>query len=545
MSKAKPENVKAEMYLSDPLVARKYASLGVQEVELKPGPVVLDGPVSSRVAVVDYDTSQDTLYPAARFDAKERRFKAPLDSHEFRQINAWATVQHTLEMYEDAQTLGRRIPWGFDGNRLLVLPHAGYWENAFYDRKTKTLQFFYFEANDERIYTCLSHDIVSHETGHAILDGIRPLYNFPSSPDTGGFHESLGDITAILAALQHRTYVVVTIEEAKRDLRNDTIVAALAEQFGTALYGGANRYFLRNALNEKTMKDVEDSWEEHEYSEVLTGAVYEILIGMYDQQWKREQKKAAEAGHKPSPVKALLIAVRHLQRLALRALDYCPPADVSYLDYAQAMLKADSIAYPVDNFKYRNIVKKVCLRRGIARNEKELEPHATPPRSAFAAYEFANIDDSPVAAYHFLDRNRKVMEIPENQDLHVVALYGNAKEGDRKYQMPRELILEYAWEHDIPLRGKRFGNLDGKSYPLLCGGTMVFDERANLLYWSPKLAEPARIRRLEDYVAYLVKQQLIGVGDSPSALSRPFRTEGTARKVRMSRNPLAMHSRNR
>ena len=111
--------------------------------------------------------------------------------------------------------------------------------------------------------------------------------------------------------------------------------------------------------------------------------------------------------------------------------------------------------------------------------------------------------------------------------------------------MPRELILEYAWEHDIPLEGKRFGNLDGKSFPLLCGGTLVFDERANLLYWSPKLAEPARIRRLEDYVAYLVKQQLIGVGDSPSALSRPFRTEATARKVRMSRNPLAMHSRNR
>lgn len=545
MAKPKSENVQAEMYLSDPLVARKFKALGVQKVNLKPGPVVLNGPVSSRVAVVDYDTSQDTLYPAAWFDAKNRQFKAKLDTHEFRQINAWATVQNTLEMYEDAQALGRRIPWGFDGNRLLVLPHAGYWQNAFYDRKTKTLQFFYFEADDEPIYTCLSHDIVSHETGHAILDGIRPLYNFPSSPDTAGFHEALGDITAILAALSHKVNVIMTIRESKGNLRNDISLNRLAEQFGAALYGQADRQFLRNVLKPKTMEDAEKSWEEHDYSEVLTGAIYEILIGIYEKQWVEEQKIAAEKGHKKNRVKALLLAVQHLRRLALRALDYCPPADVSYLDYARAILKADTIAYPVDRLKYRKIVKRVCLKRGIARSENELEPHPTPPRSAFAPYEFANLDDSPVAAYHFLDRNRKVMEIPENQDLHVVALYGNAKEGDRKYQMPRELILEYAWEHDIPLQWKRFGNLDGKSYPLLCGGTLVFDERANLLYWSPKQPEGARIRLLKEYVAYLVSQQLIGVGDSPSALNRPFRTEPTARKVRLSRNPLAMHNRNR
>jgi len=545
MAKAASESVKAEMYLSDPLVALKYPSLGIQEIELKPGPVVLDGPVSSRVAVVDYDTSQDTLYPPAKFDARKRRFKARRGGHAFRQINTWATILHTLEMYEDPQALGRRIPWGFDGNRLLVLPHAGYWENAVYDRTTKTLQFFYFQSEEERIYTCLSHDIVSHETGHAILDGIRPLYNFPSSPDTAGFHEAMGDVTAILAALHHRAYRQVTIEEAGNDLRNDTIVATLAEQFGTALYGSANRYFLRNAINNTKMKHVADTWEEHDYSEVLTGAIYEILIGMYDKQWTQEQKLAAEKGHKPSPVKALLIAVRHLRRLALRALDYCPPADVTYLDYARALLKADEIAYPVDRFKYRKIVKRVCRRRGIARHDKELEPYPTPPRNKFVAYVFADVDESPVAAYHFLDRSRRVLEIPENQDLWVQGLYGNAKEGDRKYQMPRELILEYAWEHDVSLEGKRYGRLNGKSFPLLCGGTLVFDERANLLYWSPKEVTQERIRRLQEYVAYLVRQQLLGVGDDPSALNRPFRAELTPGRVRLTRNPLAMHNRNR
>lgn len=543
MSKKPDDLVTAEMYLSDPLVARKYASLGIQPVKLKAGPVVLDGPVSSRVAVVDYDVNQDTVFPPAPYDAQKRRFHAPPDTHEFRQINAWATVLHTLDLYEDAQALGRKIPWGFPGNRLLVLPHAGYWENAFYDRKTKTLQFFYFQADDEQIFTCLSHDIVSHETGHAILDGIRPLYNFPSSPDTAGFHEFLGDATAILAAFHHRTYLRVTIEEAKRDLRNDNLVAALAEQFGAALYGDANRYFLRNAINDRTMQDVKDTWEAHAYSEVMTGAFYEILIEMYDKQWKRERDEAQEKGHKPSPVRALFIAVRHMRRLALRALDYCPPADLSYLDYGRAMLKADDIAYPVDSFGYRDMVRRVFIKRGIAKNALELKPYPTPARSDFLEYTFANIDDSPVAAYHFLDRNRRVLDIPANQDLQVTALYGNAKEGDRSYQMPRELILEYTWELDVSVKGKRFGKLDGSTYPLLCGGTLVFDERANVLYWSPKEASEKRVARLLDYLAYLVKEGAIGLEDEPTAAGRPFVARRVRGKLELTRNPLAMHRR--
>ena len=48
MAKKPDEMVTAEMYLSDPLVARKYPTLGIEPVKLKAGPVVLDGPVSSR-----------------------------------------------------------------------------------------------------------------------------------------------------------------------------------------------------------------------------------------------------------------------------------------------------------------------------------------------------------------------------------------------------------------------------------------------------------------------------------------------------------------
>jgi hypothetical protein len=76
---------------------------------------------------------------------------------------------------------------GVDGNRLILVPHAGSGKNAFYDRHSKSLQFYYYSAPDGPRYTCLSHDIIAHEAGHACLDGIRPHYYTFSSVQTAAF----------------------------------------------------------------------------------------------------------------------------------------------------------------------------------------------------------------------------------------------------------------------------------------------------------------------------------------------------------------------
>ena len=128
------------------------------------------------------------------------------ESLQFHQVNVWAIVQRTLDFFESGFGLGRRILWAFEGNRLIVVPHAGYGENAYYDRESKSLQFYYFDRGEERIYTCLSTDIVNHEFGHAVLDGIRPYYNESICPETAAFHEFLGDLTAILIAFRNNAF---------------------------------------------------------------------------------------------------------------------------------------------------------------------------------------------------------------------------------------------------------------------------------------------------------------------------------------------------
>ena len=105
----------------------------------------------------------------------------------------------TLAQFERA--LGRRVSWSFGGHQLKVAPHAFAEANAFYASREEALLFGYFAGPDGStvVQNCLSHDIVAHETTHALVDGLRPRYLEPSSPDQAAFHEGFADVVALLS----------------------------------------------------------------------------------------------------------------------------------------------------------------------------------------------------------------------------------------------------------------------------------------------------------------------------------------------------------
>ena len=522
--------VPVTIYVQDPMIRKSSGEPWTESVDLAWELGLADGPTSARVAVVDYDADSGRVQEPARLHWDEEQGWRFLDTHarpvdekrdtwQFRQVNAWAVVQRVLQFFENSRVMGRAIPWGFEGNRLIVVPHAGYCQNAFYDRNSKALQFYHCGTADDPVYTCLSHDIVAHETGHAILDGIRPYCNDISSIQTSAFHEFVADLTAILTALRNtpvRHAVAEQAEQAGGKLDASTVINYLAEQFGSkvaAAHGAADRYYLRNAANNRKIADMKGNWSAHDWSEVLTGALFEILKKMTLTHYRDGDSMKS----------SLNDASRRLVRLALRALDFCPPVDVQFADYARAFLHADELAYPEDHFKYREIARKVFERRGILSR-----PDGAPDRDErlynvhFHRYDIDRASRSRTAAYLFLHENRERLKIPDGQDFRVVDLYDTDKEVEARRRLPREIIVEYLWSEDVVLQGARFGKLQGKTLPLLCGGTLVFDGRGNVLHLVRKPGtneEEGQLRRdrLLDYVEHLMQRGLVGLAEESSA----------------------------
>ncbi|BBB48935.1 gluzincin family metallopeptidase [Pelolinea submarina] len=479
--------IPVKVYIQDPYASGTLEKQVLSEIQVAREPELMNGPTSSRIAVVDYDADLNVLAPAVIWNGKEGCFEISKQSGnvrlaekhkdlwQFHQVNVWAIVQSILSMFETSFVLGRSAPWGFEGNRLIIVPHAGYMDNAFYDRHSKSIQLYYFGPENERIYTCLDHDIIAHETGHAILDGLRPYYLEDSSLQTTAFHEFIADITAVFSALRNNNLRQIMAEQTQGNIAKESVVANLAEGFSRYSTG---KEYIRSALAKDTVDSVKDKFCPYEWSKVLTGAMWEILSRIVA---KRKQILIKE-GRGDSVYQLLWWAVMRFQRIIFQPLDFLPPADVQFSDYANAVLQADQVIYPDDKYQFREIMRDVFKQRGVYCEEccEDVES------LNFYPYDIRRIMLSRTDAYHFINQNRRQLCIPANQDISVSELYQTDKTLPNGSKHPREIILQYTWREDVLLKGKQFGHLNGESASLLCGGTIVFDDRGNVLSWMRK-----------------------------------------------------------
>lgn len=498
-----------DVYFQDPFVTASNPAYNFDErfaVPWEPG--LSDGPTSARFAVVDYDGGTEVLNSPARWNADLGKFvdtkgevldRANLDSPQFRQMNVWATLQNALDFFENGFGLGRRIEWGFEGNRLIVVPHAGYGESAFYDRDSKSLQFYYFDRGEEgtrkRIYTCLSADIINHEFGHAVLDGVRPHCHESVFAETAAFHEFLGDISAILIAFRNTEFRGQVAKATGGDLDKDNTLSSLAEEFGNNI---GDQPYLRSALNPLKYKDVKDDQRQHYMSQVLTGAMFDIVRRLTAYYMKVRGESAKDA---------LWSTIRRMQCMAVQPLDLLPPVDVTFEDYALAVLRAEQIVNPTDPDGYRKMMIDVFVDRGILSEAKAAE--LTKPVTVFDRLNVAVFHDpqsiaaSRANAYRFLDDNRRNLFIPFAADVVVTDLSMAQKLTVAARRMPRQVLLQYIWREDVLLEGERFGRFEGQTTSMLCGGTLALDIDGNVLRWARKpgtmpLIEGPRKRQAEE-----------------------------------------------
>jgi hypothetical protein len=516
-----PPPIRAQVYVKDPLVSER-SGVDFVTLELAGESWLGAGPTSARIEVRDerepssedddFQLLAEPVEPLARgggFAAGNPRRR---DNYKHHQVNVWAHSQRTLALLEDARVLGRRVAWAFPGGRLVIRPHAFEDENAYYDRALGAIHFGHYTTGAGRgarnVYACLSHDVIVHELGHAILDGLKPLYYELDSPDVAGFHEYFGDALAMVSSLTMREVVLEVVRDRSSRLSVRNLVSDIALEFGSQ---GRGHQPLRSAGNVVKMGHLRNKFEEHDFSEVLTGVFYDLLRALYADSVPR---RAIELG-KPQDngqvvVGALISAAERTSRMMLRALDYCPPCGLSYLDYARAIHRSDEVAYPVDDRGYRRILTRVLKLRGVIRSARELVPERAVRNADLRAYDVDRLAASPTDAYSFLDANRGALEIPRTANFTVTQLYRTQRISSGRHYPPREIVIEYAWPNAVTVPRAVASAMGESSATIWCGGALVFDTNGNVLYHAAKGLPKERLARFKWYLERLMESGALG-----------------------------------
>ncbi|WP_332878150.1 hypothetical protein [Massilia sp. S19_KUP03_FR1] len=338
------------MWKQDPSVDE----IGTRKAFL-PG-LILDGPRDARIAS---GAGIDPVAPNAFGD-----FVAQPDTPQFDAVHTFAVVRQTLTMYQRALSAAGAempLPWQWNSSvdtaPLQVFPYGlPNVMNAFYSRAQGCLKFgdFIPTGQKERVYTCRSFDIVSHETGHAVLDGLKPNWLLADNPpQTGGLHESFGDLTAIFLALAQLDQCEAVIAQTKARLHDKTFLADIAEQFGLSL---GTTTGLRNADNNLTLSDAGN--EVHALSQVFTGAIYDILADLFAFERNPALEDDAAVLHRVGA---------YLRGLVLRSLIAAPDRAATYADVVVQMhalvardaKPPDYASFIRDRFSAREVVEVV------------------------------------------------------------------------------------------------------------------------------------------------------------------------------------------
>ena len=396
-------------YSIDPSLATDYETAPISEVTIKvPWERLSPGPRGEYLDVIDVDPSSGCFYEPVDLDDPAllaQNGLAPSEgTPQFHQQMAFAVSRLTIENFEHA--LGRKTLWRAirDPNRgpkddsvyipqLRVYPHALRESNAYYSPEKVALLFGYFNADDTNIggqlpggmvFTCLSQDIVAHETTHALLDGMHRKFVNATNPDVLAFHEGFADIVALL---QHFTFPEILrdqIASAKGDFAShQTLLGQLAGQFGHATG-------MRGALREAIGKWEGDEWirqapdpsayestnEPHARGAILVATIFDAFLAIYERRTSDLLRLATSGSGVlgPGAIHPDLVsrlsqeaakAAQHVLTMCIRALDYCPPVDITFGEYLRAIISADCDLVEDDRLKYRVAFIEAFRRRGI------------------------------------------------------------------------------------------------------------------------------------------------------------------------------------
>ncbi|MCC7464355.1 MAG: hypothetical protein IT480_18075 [Gammaproteobacteria bacterium] len=275
----------------------------------------------------------------------------------------WVAVE---ALRRGAAFFAPRVPGGRWqlGAVLPIRLDAGEDLNAYYDRRA--LHFFHAPTAGGIVYSGESPDILCHEMGHAILDSVKPQLWDAASLEVAAFHESFGDMSSILCALQLPSLRRAVLADTGGRLYRASRLSRLAEQLGAAVRAqhpdAVDPDCLRNAVNTFIYQDpltlpysapaAQLSAESHSFSRVFTAAFLQSLGGML----------AASARSPKAPTEQELLQVSHdMGDILMAGVAAAPVRPDFYAQVAAAMVEEAAER----NSGYARALRATFARRGI------------------------------------------------------------------------------------------------------------------------------------------------------------------------------------
>lgn len=225
------------------------------------------GPADGRIVISGFNTRSDL---DGNF-IHENEF-GPYSEDDFDAIHTFGVARYVLDMYEKLN--GEPIRWSWEKDdkseplRIFIRNND---INARYLKSARCLELDYFGLYQNWTYYCRSTDIIAHETAHAILDAIQPGWE-KGNIETRGIAEAFCDLTAMFFITSQYDCCRDVIRETHGDLMQKSILS----EFGIGLGLGTDPLNpIRSSINSNrfSMRFIFS----YEFSEVLTGCLYDIL----------------------------------------------------------------------------------------------------------------------------------------------------------------------------------------------------------------------------------------------------------------------------
>ncbi|WP_074070994.1 hypothetical protein [Rhizobium gallicum] len=531
-----------------------------------PAEILAKGPTGYRIKVVDYNATERRAYldqqdyqdPQGELvDPFACREGETLDdaSYQDRLIrdpnfhaqNVYAIAMRTLGIFERA--LGRRVSWSSGGHQLHIAPHAFAQANAFYSKEDRALLFgYFFGAKGKPVYTCLSHDIIAHETTHALIDGLRSRYTEPSRPDQAAFHEGFADIIALLSIFSLKPVVAAAIgkdgsvlegEQAiglvaasklDPDSIRSSILLGLAQEVGVALEGaerGALRQSVKMSPQEGQALRVSD--DEHRRGEVIVAAMMNTFVELWSKRVATLGRFDGDRYNLGSVVEEGAKLAQHLLNIAIRALDYCPPCDIDFSQYLASMLTADREMVPEDEFHYRDTIRNQFAAFGVGLPDTGCDSegcwtrYANPGGLVYARSNYAAMTRNRDEFFRFLWENREALGISQRAYTEVLSIDSASRVGPDGLML-HETICQYVQRVDI--FGAEFKSVLGAERPAgmrttdrvtaYGGGVVILDQYGQVKYHIANRVEDGKRQR--ERAEYLMENGQLAAREGPDRL---------------------------